>query len=111
MSECLCALLMVVMLGNYDLTARGIYSQPTHCAKGRFTVLGARTMRVRWTNLRQQYIVTIFFPPPPIVGQFQVYYCWGNTTAIIGNQEVPVQLESKPIRLSKMEESRCTTSS
>lgn len=74
-----------------------VYGQPLHCIQGKFHYDQKHDALVFRREFRQgdkgEERVTIPLPHPDIQGKFSVFYCWGQTTAIIGNDEVPVVMQ------------------
>ena len=92
MPGCLCALTLAYLISFQNVAIEYIYSEPRRCTHGKFhydrTNDALVFERVAWPNTYQT--VSIPFPTLGIEGEFSVWYCWGQATAIIGGREVGV---------------------
>ncbi len=96
---CPCATTLMVRLGLNSVEVRDVYGLPLHCASGSFSVSQAkRIVQLNWISNNLIYTVDIRLPPSPVNGVFQVYYCWGDKQATVGNDHVPVNLTTTSIR-------------
>ena len=92
--DCLCALTFVVFLGFNNVAIDYVYGLPLHCVQGTFHYdphEDALVFRRRHHQVEER--VSIKLPHPDIQGTFQVFYCWGHVTAIVGNTEVGVIIQ------------------
>ncbi len=103
---CPCAVTMVAdLMSDGTMSVKDLYGEPLHCSTGPFSVeQEKRIVQVNWIKMsRWLYTVNIFLPLFPIVGEFQVHYCWGDNTARVGSEVVPVVLVTQPIYLVRTE--------
>ena len=93
----MCALTFIVMLGFNNVAIDAVYGKPLHCVQGKFHYdrkHDALVFRREYRNGdKGEERVTIPLPNPNIQGKFSVFYCWGQSTAVVGNDEVTVILQ------------------
>ena len=93
---CLCALTFIAFLGIGDWDIDQIYGKPLHCVQGSFYFNDQDQSFVFIRHfLGEEQRVSIRLPH---VGTFSVFYCWGDHTAMLtedntGWREVPVVIQ------------------
>ncbi len=96
---CPCATTLMVRLGLNSVEVQDVYGLPLHCASGSFSVFQIRrVVQLNWIKNDLVYTVDIRLPSSPINGVFQIYYCWGDHQATVGNEHIPVELTTTSIR-------------
>lgn len=91
---CLCALTFIAILSMTNVDIRDVYGSPIHCVQGKFHYDRKQDALVfRRTYKHGEERVSIRLPHPNVGGTFQVFYCWGQTTARVGNEEVGVVIQ------------------
>lgn len=91
---CLCALTFIVSLGLSHFTIHDVYGLPLHCVQGTFHYdQHEESLVFQRHSLNTEVRVSIPLPQPNIQGTFSVWYCWGQYTAIVGNEEVGVVIQ------------------
>lgn len=102
--ECYCAVTLIAEIGADAIGIRDIYGLPHMCSHGSYSVYQEkRIVRLRWIQIDRIHIVDIPLPKFPIVGMFQVYYCWGDSLSVVGNDLVGVTLVTELIYMVKEE--------
>ena len=91
---CICALTFIVILSMTNVDVQSVYAEPLHCKQGTFSYDPKKDSFVfRRVSFGYEERVTIPLPHPNVLGTFNVFYCWGQATAIVGNKEVEVLIE------------------
>lgn len=100
-----CALTFFLKLwpakGSIGFLITDVYSEPLHCAHGKFTLSDDRKSFIFYRQSHNHFQRVRIPIPQDSFGQFYVYYLWGKHEGKINGNPITVYFHESPYRLAK----------